>query len=117
MKLNQLRYLVAVSEHGSIAKAARALFISQPSVSQAVKELEDELGFPVLIRERRGTTFTPRGLQVLDIAQTVMRELNKLDNLAGGSKEAATWTKFSLKAKCRSSSCMPRPCLRMKWYL
>ena len=87
MKLNQLRYLVAVSEHGSIAKAARA-FISQPSVSQAVKELEDELGFPVLIRERRGTTFTPRGLQVLDIAQTVMRELNKLDNLAGGSKEA-----------------------------
>ena len=43
MKLNQFRYLAAIAEHGSIAKAARSLFISQPSVSQAIKELEDEI--------------------------------------------------------------------------
>ena len=85
MKLNQFRYLAAIAEHGSIAKAARSLFISQPSVSQAIKELEDELGFPVLIRERQGTTFTVRGIQVLEIAQNILRELNRLDKLAGSS--------------------------------
>lgn len=87
MKLNQFRYLTAIAEYGSIAKAARAFFISQPSVSQAMKELEDELGFPILVRDRQGTTFTLMGQQVLEIAQTIIRELNKLDKLAGGIGE------------------------------
>ena len=85
MKLNQFRYLSAIAEYGSIARAARALYISQPSVSQAVRELEEELGFPVLVRTRQGASFTPKGIQVLEIAQAVIRELNKLDKLAGGS--------------------------------
>lgn len=68
MKLNQFRYLVAISEHGSIAKAARALYTSQPAISQSMKELEEELGFPVLVRDRIGTTFTLQGEQVLEIA-------------------------------------------------
>lgn len=83
MKLNQFRYLVAISEHGSIAKTARALYTSQPAISQSMKELEEELGFPVLVRDRIGTTFTLQGEQVLEIAQNILRELNKLDKLTG----------------------------------
>ncbi len=88
MKLNQFRYLVAIEEHGSIAKASRALFISQPSVSQAVKELEEELGFPILVRDRQGATFSPKGEQVLEVAKTIVLELGKLDHLKGEEKDA-----------------------------
>lgn len=45
MTLQQLRYVIAVADHGSMNEAAKALFISQPSLSGAVKELEKELGF------------------------------------------------------------------------
>ena len=88
MKLNQFRYLVAIEEHGSIAKASRALFISQPSVSQAVKELEEELGFPILVRDRQGVTFSPKGEQVLEVAKAIVMELGKLDHLKGEEKDA-----------------------------
>lgn len=87
MKLNQFRYLVAIAEHGSIAKAARALYTSQPSISQSMKELEEELGFSILVRDRIGTTFTPQGQRVLEVAQNIMRELNKLDKLTVKSGE------------------------------
>lgn len=88
MKLNQLRYLVTIAEQGSIAKASRALFISQPSVSQAVKELEEELGFDILVRTRQGVTFSPKGTQVLEIARRIVRELGKLEHLKVEEREA-----------------------------
>lgn len=87
MKLNQFRYLAAIAEHGSIAGASRALFISQPSVSQSVKELEEELGFSILIRDRQGVTFSPKGEEVLEISRAVLRELEKLDQLKGAEKD------------------------------
>lgn len=52
MTLNQLRYFLAVYRHGSITKAARILIVSQPSISNAIKDLEDELGFLLLNREK-----------------------------------------------------------------
>ena len=95
MKLNQFRYLVSIAEHGSIAKAARTLFISQPSVSQAIKEMEEELGFPILIRDRHGVTFSPKGAQVLEIAQAIVRELGKLDHLKN-EEQNALWGRISI---------------------
>ena len=46
MTLQQLKYVVEVAERGSITEAAKALFIAQPSLTVAIKELETELGIP-----------------------------------------------------------------------
>ena len=81
MKLNQFRYLVAISQFGSISGAARALYTSQPAVSMAVKELEDEFGFPILLRTRQGVTFSPGGKQILELSKVIVTELDKLEQL------------------------------------
>ena len=65
MTLNQLRYVIVVSETGSLNKAAEQLYIAQPSLTKAVKELEKELGFAVFNRTGRGMVLTPEGADFL----------------------------------------------------
>ena len=63
MKLQQLRYLVAVHENGlNITAAARQLHTSQPGVSRQIKLLEEELGFQLFEREGRALTRTTAGM-------------------------------------------------------
>ncbi|MCD7763265.1 MAG: LysR family transcriptional regulator, partial [Lachnospiraceae bacterium] len=54
MTLQQLRYALAIADHGSINGAAKELFISQSSLSGAIKELENEIGFNIFVRTNRG---------------------------------------------------------------
>ena len=54
MTLQQLKYVVEVAERGSITEAAKALFIAQPSLSAAVRELEEEAGITIFLRNSRG---------------------------------------------------------------
>ena len=61
MNFRQLEYVLEVDRCGSINKAAQVLFVSQPAVSSAVRELEAELGFPVFTRSSRGITTTMEG--------------------------------------------------------
>lgn len=71
MELTQLRYIVAIAKHGNITRAARALNTHQPTVSVAIKQLEEELGTPLLYRSGRGVTMTMAGRRVLDMALEV----------------------------------------------
>ena len=75
MRLSQLSYLVAIEQYGTISKAAEALYVSQPSISVAVRELEEELGYPLLVRNHKGIRFTEEGLQVLERAWAIRREV------------------------------------------
>ena len=50
MRLSQLEYLDAIARCGTFSKAAQALYLSQPSLSVGVRELEEELGYPLLVR-------------------------------------------------------------------
>src|SRR5260370_13309270 len=61
MDLARLRVFQAVADHGSFSRAARALFLSQPAVSQHIRALETELGVPLLDRLGRRTSLTPAG--------------------------------------------------------
>ena len=61
MTLNQLRYAIAVSEEGTLNKAAERLYIAQPSLTKSIKELEKELGFELFSRTKRGMALTPEG--------------------------------------------------------
>jgi len=75
MKLQQLRVLLAVAQHGSIHEAARASHTTQPALSKAISELERELGVTLMSRSMRGVSLTPYGAALLKRASVVEQEL------------------------------------------
>ncbi|QQK06989.1 LysR family transcriptional regulator [Miniphocaeibacter halophilus] len=79
MTLQQLKYIVKVAEKGSINEAAKELFISQPSLSNAIKELEKELQFAIFIRNNRGVVLTNKGTEFLGYAQQVLTQADLLE--------------------------------------
>lgn len=80
MTLQQLKYVIEVSRSRSISKAAQNLFISQPSLSNALKELESELGIMIFLRTNKGITITPEGLEFLGYAQQVVEQAALLES-------------------------------------
>lgn len=79
MTLQQLRYIIIVAEKGSINEAAKYLYISQPSLSNSIKELEEELGFPIFIRTNRGVTLSHKGMEFLGYARQVITQADLLE--------------------------------------
>ena len=71
MTLQQLSYVIAISETGSFSRAAEKLYITQPSLTSAVKALEEELGIVLFNRSARGVTLTAEGLQFLPRAKQI----------------------------------------------
>lgn len=88
MKLQQLRYLAAIVENDlNITAAAERLHTSQPGVSKQLKLLEDELGFPIFLRQGRTLTkVTPAGRRVIDRAQKILKEVQGIKRLAEDQK-------------------------------
>lgn len=72
MNLQQMKCVVAVAESGSFSKAAKRLYLSQPSISAIIKELETELGVTIFERSNRGVTMTMPGAQLLKLAQQML---------------------------------------------
>lgn len=72
MNLRQLEYFVAIAEHGSLTQAAEQLLVSQPSLSQQIKTLEEELGGALLERLPRGVRLTAAGQALLGEAQAAL---------------------------------------------
>ena len=71
MTLTQMNYIITISETGSLNTAAEALYISQPSLTNAVKELEKELGIIIFNRSGRGVTLTNDGTEFLMYARQI----------------------------------------------
>ena len=80
MTLQQLKYVIEIANTGSMNEAAKKLFISQPSLSGAVKELENELGFDIFVRSNRGIVITPDGEEFLGYARQVSDQFNLLSD-------------------------------------
>src|SRR5437763_4983385 len=74
MDLRQLEYLVAVVDHGGFTRAADALFVAQPSLSQGVRTLEAELGVPLFHRLGRRVELTSAGEALLEPARRMLRD-------------------------------------------
>ena len=72
MTLQQLKYVAAVADNKSINKAATSLFITQPSLSGAIKELENEIGIQIFIRSSRGILLTAEGEEFLGYARQML---------------------------------------------
>ena len=74
MDLRQLRYFVAVFEHGNLSRAAEDIPISQPALTRSVKMLEDELGVELFHRHARGAAPTPAGERFYHHAKSILAE-------------------------------------------
>ena len=74
MTLQQLHYVITISEMGSFNKASEVLYISQPSLTGAVQELEKELGITIFNRTRKGVTLTNDGLEFINHARQLYQQ-------------------------------------------
>lgn len=90
VRLNQFEFLVALKKYGTFSRAAQELFISQPSISAAIKELEDELGFQILERHSRTIDFTPQGEYILARARQIMEEITAIKEFDCKAEEYLT---------------------------
>ena len=97
MTLQQLKYVIEVARSRSISKAAQNLFISQPSLSNALKELENELGIVMFIRTNKGITMTPEGVEFLGYARQVVEQADLLENRYAGAQ--STQQHFSVSSQ------------------
>ncbi len=73
MDVRQLQYFLAIVDHGSVHRAAQELFVAQPSVSQALRALERDLGTELFHRTGRRLVLTPAGERLIDPAREVLR--------------------------------------------
>lgn len=80
MTLQQLKYAIAVTEAGSITEAAKKLFISQPSLSNAIKDVEKETGITIFARSHSGIALTKAGMEFLGYARQVIQQMDLLED-------------------------------------
>ncbi|WP_196593128.1 LysR family transcriptional regulator [Pectinatus sottacetonis] len=79
MTLQQLKYIIEIVNSGSISTAAQKLFISQPSLSNAVKSLEQEFGIEIFIRTNRGVSLSSDGQNFLSYARQILEQTDLLE--------------------------------------
>ncbi|MEF2244641.1 LysR family transcriptional regulator [Paenibacillus sp. IITD108] len=80
MTLQQLKYVLEINKRGSMNEAAKHLFISQPSLSNAVKELEVELNLTIFERTNKGISLTKEGVEFLSYARQVVEQAELLES-------------------------------------
>jgi len=80
MTIQQLKYVITVAEKGSITEAAKDLYISQPSLSGAIKEVEREAKLTIFNRCRAGVALTTEGMEFLGYARQVVQQMELLES-------------------------------------
>ena len=79
MTLQQLKYAVTAASTGTISEAAKRLYIAQPSLTAAIKELEHELGIMIFIRTNKGVVLSPKGEEFIGYARQVIEQMNLIE--------------------------------------
>jgi LysR family hydrogen peroxide-inducible transcriptional activator len=82
MTLQELKYLVALADHGHFGRAAEACFITQSTLSTQIKKLEDFLGVTLFDRSLKRVTPTPIGREILQAARNIVEESERIRELA-----------------------------------
>ena len=90
MTLQQLNYVIVISETGSLNKAAELLYVGQPTLTSAVRELEKELGITICHRTPRGVTLTTDGIKFLPYARQVYAQYQSLLEEYGKAEKKKT---------------------------
>jgi LysR family hydrogen peroxide-inducible transcriptional activator len=90
MTLNELRFIVAVAQERNFRRAAEKSFISQPALSLAIQKLEEELGLKIFERGKSEITITPVGTAIVEQAQRVLEEAERIREIAAQGKNQLT---------------------------
>lgn len=98
MNFSQLKYALEIEKTRSITRAAQNLFMSQPNLSKAIKELEAEIGIKLFLRSAKGVEVTKNGLEFLAYARTIVSQMQALEELYQPRTEKTISLNF----------CMPR---------
>lgn len=88
MTLAQLKYIIAVAECGTISKAAEKLYISQPSLTTSIKDLESEFGIEIFSRTNKGVILTSDGEEFLGYARQVISQTSLMEEHYSGATAA-----------------------------
>lgn len=81
MRVEQFFYAIEIADTGSFSQAARNLYVSQPNLSHAVKQIEEQVGFPLFIRTSSGVIPTPEGNTLIDRFRVLKREYDQLETI------------------------------------
>lgn len=81
MNLNQLKYFYTVCVHGSLSDASEYLFVSQPSLSAAIKALEDKFGVSLFIRRHQGMELTKEGKILFDMCKDILGRTSQMESI------------------------------------
>ena len=103
MTLTQLKYIVETAETGTISKAAEKLYISQPSLTAAIRELEHEFGITIFQRTNKGIILTSEGEEFLGYARQVITQTSLMEE------------RYSGAARCGTSSAFPPSTIPLRW--
>lgn len=95
MTLQQLRYAIEIANSGSMNEAAKRLFVSQPSLSNAIKELENELGITIFERTNRGISISAEGMEFLGYARQIIEQTEFMENRYTGKKRSPVYFSVS----------------------
>lgn len=98
MQLQQLRYVIAIAENGSMNAVARSLFVSQSSLSVAVRDLEEELGIKIFNRTSRGISLTSDGVEFMSYARQVIEQVDLLTQHYSG-KDSIDHRRLSISSQ------------------
>ena len=87
MTLQQLKYIITTAECGTISSAANQLFISQPSLTNAIREIEEEMQVCVFRRTNRGVILTPEGEEFLSYARQILEQVSLMEEKYKGNSK------------------------------
>ncbi len=99
MTLQQLKYAVAVADNRNITEASRRLFVSQPSLTAAIRELEAEMGITIFSRSNKGVTITNEGDEFLSYARQVLEQASLLEDRFKSENASIGNTIFSVSCQ------------------
>ena len=99
MTLQQLKYAVTVADTRNITEASRRLFISQPSLTAAIRELEEEMGIRLFSRSNKGVSITNEGDEFLSYARQVLEQANLLEDRFKSKDGSSANTIFSVSCQ------------------
>lgn len=101
--IQHLRYAVEVAKTGSISRAAENLFMGQPHLSKAIRELEEDMNITIFRRTPKGVEPTEQGEQFIEYARRILEQIDELEALykPSGVKNSAS--------RCRARATRPSP--------
>ena len=98
MQTSYLQYMIEIDRTRSITQAAANLYMTQPSLSRILHEIEEQLGFALFERSNRGVRPTAAGVAFLQHARRILNEMEAIENL-GNSRQAprgsSTWPRIT----------------------